>query len=205
MKLNQGRRVSISNGFNRTLLHNELNRRKLFNDVDTFDDLYNRHSEDHTVNDKPVITKQILRKTVKLQVLEYSLENCFKVIDENLRIIYNKIKNFIMSYQDFNYLYSQDDETFLHNNDEIVYLTIKNDYIILSHNLTNNTIKYYINNEKDFDRMIEEISVLFNDQFIKINTYVEIDYLKNYPHCEKCVIMNDDIIDNPPFKEILKK
>ena len=36
MKLNGGRKINITNGFNRTLLHNELNQRKLFKDVDTF-------------------------------------------------------------------------------------------------------------------------------------------------------------------------
>ena len=104
MKLNERRQVSIRNGFHRTLLRDEENKRKLFKDVDTFDDLYERRSDDKIIHENHETTKKILRKTKKIEILDYSIENCFKVIDDNLRAIYNKIKNFIMSYQDLNYL-----------------------------------------------------------------------------------------------------
>lgn len=206
MKLNQGRRVGITSGFNRTLLNNEVNKRKLFRDVDTFDDLYHRHSEEHLIESKPTNTKQILKKTVKLEVIDYSLENSFKVSDEKIRQIYNRIKNFILSYQDFNCLSSNEEELFLHNDSKVISLTIKSNFVILTYLLLKRNVVYHINNEEDCQRLFDEITQLFLEQsFVKNETYEEKDFLIDYPICENSVIMNEDIIENPPFKEILKK
>lgn len=206
MKLNQGRRVGITSGFNRTLLHNEVNKRKLFRDVDTFDDLYNRHSEEQLIESKPTNTKQILKKTVKLEVIDYSLENSFKVSDEKIRQIYNRIKNFILSYQDFYCLSSNEEELFLHNDSKVISLTIKSNFVILTYLLLKRNVVYHINNEEDCQRLFDEITQLFLEQsFVKNETYEEKDFLIDYPICKNSVIMNEDIIENPPFKEILKK
>lgn len=206
MKLNQGRRVGITSGFNRTLLNNEVNKRKLFRDVDTFDDLYHRHSEEQLIESKPTNTKQILKKTVKLEVIDYSLENSFKVSDEKIRQIYNRIKNFILSYQDFNCLSSNEEELFLHNDSKVISLTIKSNFVILTYLLLKRNVVYHINNEEDCQRLFDEITQLFLEQsFVKNETYEEKDFLIDYPICENSVIMNEDIIENPPFKEILKK
>lgn len=206
MKLNGGRKINITNGFNRTLLHNELNQRKLFKDVDTFDDLYQRRNEDYSLTKPNTNTKKIIKKSVNIEVLDYSLENSFKVSDDLIRNLYNSIKNFIMSYQDFNYLFSHNEETLLHNNDEVIYMTIKNNYVVVSYLLTINRVNYYINNEQDANRLLEELKLLFEKQgFEKNSIYSEINYLKDYPICENAVIMDEDIIDNLPFKEILKK
>ena len=194
---------------NKSLSHERFNSlfsasktyRPLFKDVETFDDLYSRNKDIEINNEVVNNTKKIVKKPSKLTIIEPTFVNFLHQSSPENKRMYNQIKNLLLSYENMISNIELYYEHFQINNELQFNLCFVGNYIQVKYN----KVTYNIDVTKKIKLLDDEIQVIMNEHNVKkIADYQNVDYITAFPQLEKCIIMDEEIVGNLPFK-VLKK
>ena len=175
--------------------------RPLFTDVEAFDDLYARNTDVEMVDDEKNSSNKIIKKPSKLTVIEPTFVNFLHQLTPDNKIIYNDIKNLLLSYENITFTMDKYTEIFKINRKNQIIIKFVGPYVQVCYKKVN----YNIDTRKKFNLFVDELQLIMKTNNInKVENYQIVDYVIDYPQLENCIIMDEDIVGNLPFKELKK-
>lgn len=175
--------------------------RPLFKDVDTFDDLLARNTDIEPDKKNLESTERVIKKPSKLTIIEPTFINFLSLATKELKELYNEIKNIILSYDGIVSIIEQYSEQYKFNDKTLFKLSFVGNYIQVVYN----KVTYNIDALKKVKILADEIQLLMTENKIsKKSDYIKVDYTCEFPQLENCIIMDEEIVGNLPFK-VLKK
>jgi hypothetical protein len=194
---------------NKSLSHERFNSlfsksktyRPLFCDVETFDDLYARNTDIELEDKNDEQTKRIVKKTSKLTIIEPTFINFLHQLNPEMKNLYNDIKNLLLSYENMSSKMEKYLETFKVNRKLEFNICFVGNYIQVNYN----KVTYNIDVDKKIKLLDDEIQIIMNEHKVnKIANYQKVDYITEFPQLDKCIIMDEEIVGNLPFKTLKK-
>ena len=171
--------------------------RPLFQDVETFDDLYARNTDIELEKEQVVSTERIIKKPSKMTIIEPTFENFLHQATIEQKQIYNDVKNIMLSYKNISSSIEKESEIYQINNQKLFEVSFVGNYIQIK----------YLRITFNIDAMIkvkmfeDEIYKLMKENNIeKIENYQKVDFVEKFPQLENCIIMDEEIVGNLPFK-----
>ncbi len=194
---------------NKSLSHERFNSlfsksktyRPLFIDVESFDDLNARNKDTEKENRDNVITTKVVKKPSKLTIIEPTFTNFLHQLNPDMKYLYNEIKNLLLSYNEMISNIGIYAETFMINKKLQFTLSFVGNYVQLKYN----KVIYNIDAVNKIKLLDDEIKLLMHENNVnKKADYQKVDYISEFPQLDKCVIMDEEIVGNLPFKTIKK-
>lgn len=171
--------------------------RPLFLDVESFEDLNARNKDIEVKNSDTEKTSKVVKKPSKLTIIEPTFTNLLHQLTPDLKNLYNEVKNLLLSYENMTSSIETYEEIFKVNRKLQFTLTFIGNYVQVKHN----KIIYNIDVENKIKLLDDEIQLIMNENKVnKIADYQKVDYISEFPQLDKCIIMDEEIVGNLPFK-----
>ena len=175
--------------------------RPLFTDVESFDDLFARNTDVKIDDYKLESSSKIIKKPSKLTIIEPTFKNFLHQLTPEIKKLYNDIKNLLMSFENMNCHIEKYYEIIEINSNFQFVLRFVGPYIQIKFQ----NILFNIDASIKFKMLSDEIHLIMQQNKInKIENYQIVDYITQFPLLDNCIIMDEDIVGNLPFKEFKK-